>query len=122
MSEAQHHQDPDAEETHAISPSTPVQVSMKTAIAMVVSIAALVASAVGSYTALAATDREANSKIGQLEHQLQEHGQQGATKDDLRSLRLEVQMDLLSAVWYCQPQGTSGMTCRPQLRHQQPSQ
>jgi len=104
--------DPDADTSSVISPGTPVHLSVRTAIALLVSIVVLVGSAVASYAALAATDRDSATRIHGVERQLEGT----ATKEDIRSLRLQVQMDLLSSVWFCLPNGTTGgMQCRPQL-------
>lgn len=101
------------EEPRGISPSTQIHISVRTAIALLVGIIVMVGSAVASYSALAATDRETSGRISQCEAKIAGT----ATREDLATLRIQVQMDMLNAVWYCQG-AAGGMTCRPQLLRQ----
>jgi hypothetical protein len=93
-----------------IAPSTTVAMSLRTFIAMLVGIVAVLSGLGGTYFALAGSDEKLAAKQVELEKRM------GAsvTKEDLRALRLDVREDLLNSVWVCGSEG--GVTkCRPNL-------
>lgn len=93
-----------------IAPSTTVAMSIRTFIAMLIGIVALLSGLGGTYFALAGSDDKLAAKQTELEKRMNS----AVTKEDLRALRLDVREDLLNSVWVC---GTEGgvMKCRPNL-------
>lgn len=106
-----HEQPANEEKTAAITPSTPVHVNLRTAIAIIALIVSVIVTATGGYHALAGTDKAIEAKTAQLEKRLDA----AVTKEDLRALRLDVREDLLNSVWLCEPSSNGTMKCRPSL-------
>ncbi len=106
-----HEQSANEETTAAITPSTPVRVNLRTAIAIIAVIVSVIITATGGYHALASTDKALDAKAVQLEKRLDT----AVTKEDLRALRLDVREDLLNSVWLCEPSSNGAMKCRPSL-------
>jgi hypothetical protein len=82
-------------------------------LSFVAAIVVIVLGGAGGYYALASTDKDHESKIQQLEKKSDEF----ATKSDLKALRMQVRMDLLSSVWSCSPVQGGGMQCHPRIPH-----
>jgi hypothetical protein len=94
-----------------ISPGTQVYFSVRTLVSFVVAIVVIVFGAGGGYWALASTDKTHDGKLQALEAKTADF----ATKADLKNLRMQVRMDLLSSVWSCTPVQGGGMQCHPRL-------
>lgn len=92
----------------ALSESSFVRVSVRAFVSCVAAVAAAVLAGAGGYYALASSDRTLETRTGILESRLN----LSATKADLRELRLQVRMDLVSAIWSCSKDAAGGMQCR----------
>jgi hypothetical protein len=103
-----------------ITPATPVRLHLRTVISMIVGIVTLVLGGAGGYYALASTDRTLELKAEKAERKasdLEKRLEGLATRADLRELRLQVRMDMLSAVWDCTKGAGGAMQCRQRLPH-----
>jgi hypothetical protein len=94
-----------------LSPETHVYMPARTWVAVVGGIVALVLSGASGYWALARADDGLANRVGQTERRIE----LAATKDDLKLLRMQMRMDLLSSVWECSKDEKGGMRCSPKL-------
>lgn len=92
----------------AISESSFLRVSVRAAVSCVAAVVAVVLAGAGGYYALASADRTLETRTANLESR----ASLSATKADLRELRLQVRMDLVSAIWSCSKDAAGGMQCR----------
>jgi hypothetical protein len=105
-----------------ITPQTPVVMSLRTQIAMVVGLATALAGTLATYYALAATDHDLAARVEAIREKVADNRQkadQAVRRLDLENLRMKIREDFTRARWHCQSVGRGSMVCVPTLHSAQ---